>query len=50
MSKEELLRVILSWKVMIEKNGKLWPSACLNDLEHSIEFVLQKEGVVDDYE
>ena len=49
-SREELLKIIYSWKVMIERNGEQYPNACLNDLKHSIEYVLTKEGVVDDYE
>lgn len=49
-SRKQLLDIIYSWKRMIEKNGKKWPTACLNDLEHSMQFVLDKEGVVDDYE
>jgi hypothetical protein len=50
MSKEELLKIIYSWKTMIDRNGEKWPTACLNDLRHSIQFVLDKEGEVDDHE
>lgn len=49
-SRKQLLQIIYSWKTMIERNGKKWPEACLHDLESSINFVLQKEGVMDDYE
>lgn len=49
-SREELLKIIHSWKVMIERNGEQYPNACLDDLKHSIDYVLTKEGVVDDYE
>lgn len=49
-SKRDLLKIIYSWKKMIERNGEQWPTACLNDLKHSIDYVLEKEGVIDDYE
>lgn len=49
-SKRDLLKIIYSWKKMIENNGEQWPTSCLNDLKHSIDYVLEKEGVIDDYE
>ena len=49
-SKRDLLKIIYSWKKMIENNGEQWPTACLDDLKHSIDYVLEKEGVIDDYE
>ena len=49
-TKEDLLRVIYSWDTMIRRNGEKYPTACLNDLQHSIEYVLSKEGVLNDNE
>lgn len=49
-TREDLLKVIHSWKIMISRNGEKYPDACLNDLKHSIDYVLEKEGVIDDYE
>lgn len=49
-SKRDLLKIIHSWKIMISRNGEKYPNACLDDLKHSIDYVLTKEGVVDDYE
>ena len=49
-SREELLKIIYSWQRMIEKNAEDYPTACLDDLKCSIDYVLAKEGVVDDNE
>lgn len=53
MSRKQLLSVIQSWSGMIKhyhETGEMYPTAVLNDLEHSINAILRQEGVVDDYE
>ena len=49
-SKRDLLKIIYSWQRMIERNAEDFPTACLDDLKCSIDYVLAKEGVVDDNE
>ena len=47
-SSRKLLRIIRSWYGMIEnyhKTGEKYPTAVLNDLEHSIRAVLREEGI-----
>ena len=49
-NREDLLQVILSWRKMIDRNGEKWPTATLSDLKSSMQCILEKEGVIDDYE
>ena len=43
-TREQLLSVLESYSKMIKRNGKDYPTVTLDDIEKSLEYVLEKNG------
>lgn len=48
-TREDLLEVLASYDRMIDRNAKEYPTACLSDIQASIQFVLEANQYENQY-